>query len=187
MWITGNCAYRAEALARVGAFDERFAYGYDNDMSYRLAAAGYRLVFCRTARAVHRWRPDLLGYLRQQFGVGFGRLQLVAKHPGRIGGDQVSGPGMILHAAGALAALLLLLLAPALALAGGPWRVPAAAGAALLVVLGVERTVAGLRAWRAFRDPAALAFPIVHLLRDASWAGAIVAFGARRNRAKGGA
>ena len=40
---TGNTAYNAAALHQVGLFDERLGYGYDNDMSYRLRAAGYRL------------------------------------------------------------------------------------------------------------------------------------------------
>ena len=31
------------ALHRVGLFDEQLGYGYDNDMSYRLRAAGHRL------------------------------------------------------------------------------------------------------------------------------------------------
>ena len=49
---TGNTAYRARgARSRSGLFDEDLGYGYDNDMSYRLQAAGYRLVFCRDARS----------------------------------------------------------------------------------------------------------------------------------------
>ena len=79
---TGNSAYRAEALRKVGLLDETFGYGYDNDLSYRLRAAGYRLIFCREARSVHRWREGLIGYLGQQYGFGYGRIDLVARHPG---------------------------------------------------------------------------------------------------------
>ena len=79
---TGNVAYRARALHNVGLFDERLGYGLDNDMSYRLLDAGYRLRFCRTARSWHHWREGFLGYCRQQYGLGRGRLDLVAKHPG---------------------------------------------------------------------------------------------------------
>ena len=56
---TGNSVYRAEAVRRVGGFDESLGYGYDNDMSYRLGRAGYRLAFCRQARSTHRWRQGL--------------------------------------------------------------------------------------------------------------------------------
>ena len=65
---TGNTAYRAEALAAVGLLNEELGYGYDNDLSYRLGAAGYRLLFCRDARSRHRWREGLAGYLSSSTG-----------------------------------------------------------------------------------------------------------------------
>ena len=49
-------------------------------MSYRLIAAGHRLVIRREAASVHRWRDGLAGYLTQQYGFGYGRLDLVARH-----------------------------------------------------------------------------------------------------------
>ena len=51
---TGNTAYRASALHQVGLLDETLGYGSDNDLSYRLTAAGHRLVFCRDAVSLHR-------------------------------------------------------------------------------------------------------------------------------------
>src|SRR6185295_17162160 len=86
---TGNAMYRREALHRIGLFDEALGYGYDNDVSYRLRAAGYQLRLCPAARSVHRWREDLAGYLVQQYGFGYGRIDVVAKHPARFGGDLV--------------------------------------------------------------------------------------------------
>ena len=117
---TGNAAYRADALHRVGLFDERFGYGYDNDMSYRLRAAGHKLVLCRAARSVHHWRPGLLGYLGQQYGYGYGRLDLVAKHPGRVTGDAVSPAPMMSHALLMALALAGLCVAAVMALTAGP-------------------------------------------------------------------
>ena len=78
---TGNSIYRAEALARVGGLDESLGYGYDNDISYRLRDAGYRLVLCRAAKSVHGWREGLVGYCAQQYGFGYGRIDVVAKRP----------------------------------------------------------------------------------------------------------
>ena len=89
---TGNTAYRAAALHDVGLLDDSLGYGYDNDLSYRLQAAGYRLAFCRDARSRHRWRDGLAGYLAQQYGFGYGRLDVVARHPARYTGDAVSPP-----------------------------------------------------------------------------------------------
>ena len=175
---TGNAAYRADALACVGLFDEALGYGYDNDMSYRLRAAGYRLVFCRDARSVHRWREGLVGYVRQQYGFGYGRLDLVAKHPRRVGGDRVSPTLMMLHPLALLVALTAVLVAPALRGNGALF-----ARAFALVVLGgltIERALVGLRATLRFKDAAALWFPVVHLARDLAWIVAIVVWMLRR-------
>jgi GT2 family glycosyltransferase len=177
---TGNSAYRAEALHRVGLFDESLGYGYDNDMSYRLGAAGYRLVFCRDAQSVHRWREDMLSYLRQQYGLGYGRLDLVAKHRRRLRGDDVSGLGMILHAPAMLAGLAGLGAAVLLAASGGPWRPAALGGSGVLALLALDRLAAGARAALRFRDRAGLGFLPAHLLRDAAWAAALAVWSARR-------
>ena len=177
---TGNSVYRAEALRRVGLLDESLGYGYDNDLSYRLVAAGERLAFCREARSVHRWRERAFDYLRQQYGVGYGRLDVIARHPRRVRGDDVSGPGMILHAGGMLVALMGALVAGVLALGGGPWPPVAALVAIVVGALMVERFVAGGRAARRLRDRAGWCFAPVHLLRDVAWAFAVVAWTARR-------
>jgi glycosyltransferase involved in cell wall biosynthesis len=165
---TGNTAYRASALREVGLLDERVGYGYDNDLSYRLQAAGYRLVFRRRARSRHYWREGILGYLSQQYGFGYGRLDVVARHPSRCRGDMVSPVGMMAHPA---------LMAVALCLVG---LGATTAGMALVGVLAVERAVAGARAWRLFGDRAALLFPVVHLARDLAWVAAMTMWAGRR-------
>ena len=176
---TGNVAYRAHALHYVGLFDEQLGYGLDNAMSYRLLDAGYRLRFCRTAQSWHHWREGFLGYCRQQYGLGRGRLDVVAKHPGRVGGDAVSNTTMMLHPVLVSAGLVSLGAASAAAAVGGPSGLFATGGLAIIAALGVERTVAGLRATARFGDPAALLFPVAHLIRDVVWVGAIAAWGAQ--------
>jgi cellulose synthase/poly-beta-1,6-N-acetylglucosamine synthase-like glycosyltransferase len=165
---TGNTAYRAGALREAGLLDESLGYGYDNDLSYRLQEAGYRLVVCRTARSRHRWRDGLTGYLAQQYGFGYGRLDVVSRHPGRVTGDAVSPPGMMAHP-------LILAVALTLVVVGA-----VAAGASLAALLVLERTIAGVRAWRASGDAAALAFPFVHLARDVAWLAAAAVWTVRR-------
>jgi hypothetical protein len=177
---TGNTAYRVEALRAVGLLDERLGYGYDNDLSYRLAAAGYRLAFCREARAVHRWRESARGALTQQYGFAYGRLDLVAKHPRRVLGDDTSGLGMLLHLAGTAAAGTGLMAALSFRLAGGAGGPLAAGAAGIAGLLALERAVGGVRAWRRFADPAALLFPPLHALRDLAWCAALVTWAARR-------
>jgi len=177
---TGNTAYRASALATVGPFDERFGYGADNDMSYRLRRAGYRLAHCARARSVHHWRATVAGFCRQQYGFGYGRLDVVARHPGQVAGDSVAPALMMAHP------LVLLV-----ALASGVWAfaawtlgqnvvVPVTLSTGLVAALAGERAVAGARAaWR-FRDRAALLFPLAHLLRDLCWIAAVVVWCVRR-------
>ena len=177
---TGNTAYRADALRAVGFLDDSLGYGYDNDLSYRLGAAGYRLAFCRSARSRHRWREGLAGYVAQQYGFGYGRLDVVARHPGRYAGDAVSPAGMMAHPLVTCAALGLLCAGASTAALLGRTFGLMGAGLGLLLVLATERAIAGVRAWKQFGDPAALAFPIVHLARDLAWVAAMAVWTVRR-------
>jgi GT2 family glycosyltransferase len=179
---TGNTAYRASALHQVGLLDETLGYGSDNDLSYRLASAGYRLAFCPEAVSVHHWHDRMWRYLRQQYGVGYGRLDLLARHPRRATGDDVSGTFMMAHAPLMLAAIAGIVVSAVAALSGLRWTLPAAASLAIIGLLFAERTLAGLLAWRRSGDRTTLAFGAAHLLRDAAWAAAIVAWTGRRLR-----
>jgi GT2 family glycosyltransferase len=179
---TGNSVYRAYALRQVGLLDETMGYGSDNDLSYRLAAAGYRLEFCPDATSTHRWRDTAGAYLAQQYGVGYGRLDLLARHPRRAGGDDVSGTLMMAHAPVLLAAVALLAIAAAVGLAAAPAPLLLTGAASLVLLIVCERALAGLRNWYYFGDPAALAFPVVHLARDLAWAAAILVWLGRRVR-----
>jgi cellulose synthase/poly-beta-1,6-N-acetylglucosamine synthase-like glycosyltransferase len=179
---TGNSAYRASALQAIGLLDESLGYGYDNDLSYRLQAAGYRLRFCRDARSRHRWREGLVGYLTQQYGFGYGRLDVVARHRDRFAGDAVSPVGMMGHPLILGVALVLLGLGAAARAWYGRSFGLLTIGAMLVLVLVIERAMAGVKAWRQFGDPAALAFPAVHLARDLAWVAAAAAWTIRRLR-----
>ena len=166
---SGNVVYRRGPLVQIGGFDETLGYGYDNDVSYRLGYAGYELALVPTAKSLHHRRSGLAGYLRQQYGYGYGRLDLVAKHPRRLFGDRVSDWRMIGHAALSLAGAGALVVGGSVSALGGDGRVSLALGLAMLATLGVERLIAGVRAFLTFRDRAALIMPAVHLLRDVAW------------------
>ncbi len=172
---TGNAVYRAAALHAVGLFDENLGYGYDNDISYRLAQRGYQLVLCREARSRHFWRSGLVPYVLQQYGFGYGRIDIVSQHLGRFRGDAVSPADMMLHPVLMLAALG--------AVVTGTLAGHAGVGSivAALIVSGLvfERAIAGCRAAAIYRDPAGLAFPLLHLARDVAWMVAILVWSAR--------
>jgi cellulose synthase/poly-beta-1,6-N-acetylglucosamine synthase-like glycosyltransferase len=177
---TGNTVYRAAALRAVGLLDESLGYGYDNDLSYRLRAGGYRLAFCPDARSRHRWREGLLGYVTQQYGFGYGRVDLVARYPARWTGDAVSPALMMAHPLATAAALVLLTVGVLAAALGRPGVHLITAGVAILALLATERAIAGVRAWKRFNDPVALVFPLVHLVRDVAWVAAMVVWVIRR-------
>jgi len=177
---TGNTAYRAAALHEIGLLDESLGYGYDNDLSYRLQEAGYRLAFCSNARSHHRWREGLAGYLAQQYGFGYGRLDVVARHPTRYTGDVVSPVGMMAHPFVTGVALCLLSAGTLAAMLLGRTFGFATAGLALLMALATERAIAGVRAWKQFGNPAALMFPLVHFARNLAWVAAVAVWASRR-------
>ena len=115
---TGNTAFRKQALVDAGLFDESIGYGGDNDMSYRLTGAGWTLAHCAQARSHHHWREGLAGYVRQQYGFGYGRLDVVQRHPRRVTGDRVSPTLMMLHPIVTALALASAAVAGLLAVAG---------------------------------------------------------------------
>ena len=177
---TGNTAYRASALQAIGLFDESLGYGYDNDVSYRLLAAGFRLTIRRDARAVHRWREGFLGYFVQQYGFGDGRIDLVAKHPARISGDSVSPIRMMLQPILTAAAVWAGGAAALAAMTGGPWRPLLGLAFSLFGVVMIDRCVAGVTAARRFKSSIPLVFPLLHLVRNVAWVAAIVVWLTRR-------
>lgn len=177
---TGNTLYRRDALVEVGLLDESLGYGYDNDLSYRLTRAGYRLVFCPEATSVHRGRDTVAAYLRQQYGLGYGRLDVVRRHPRRVLGDDVSGALMMLHAPVTLAVIAAVAGALVAAGVGTKWLDLASAAGLGTLLLALERAAAGLVAAARYRDPAGLLFVPVHLARDAAWAAALVVWMLRR-------
>jgi len=181
---TGNTAYRTSALVAVGLFDEDLGYGYDNDISYRLVHAGHRLVINESATSTHEWRDNALGYLRQQYGFGYGRIDLVFKHRRRMAGDDVSRLHMMLHAPLMAAAVGSLGVAAILAVIGMTWMVPVSIGVALISLLAGERAVAGIRAAARFHDRSGLLFAPVLMVRDLAWAAAIAVWLLRRMRGR---
>src|SRR5262252_2560772 len=176
---TGNTLYRASALHRIGLFDETLGYGYDNDVSYRLHEAGYRLCIQPEAESEHRWREGFAGYLRPQYGFGYGRVDLVNKHPWRFIGDRVSPPSMMSHPLILASALMLFVAGGLFALFGGSWQTYLGSGSMFLALLVLERLAVGVRAYLRVGDPASLLFPGLHLARDIVWIVAIAVWAKR--------
>lgn len=173
---TSNTAYRRAALDKAGLFDPAFKYGYDNDMSYRLQEAGYRLVFREDARCEHYWKTELKGYIKQQYHSAYGRMQLVRKYRGRVTGDSVSGLRMIVQVPLTILLVLFFLSGAVLALGftPGAGRYLLLAALGVLGAIFVDRTAFALGVFKKHKDPAAFLMPFVHILRNVVWSWAFL-------------
>ncbi|MBI5049156.1 MAG: glycosyltransferase [Deltaproteobacteria bacterium] len=173
---TGDTAYRKSAIEKTGLFDPAFKYGYDNDMSYRLQKAGYKLVFRKDALCDHYWKADFKGYIKQQYHSAYGRMQLIQKHRERIAGDSVSGIRMIMQAPLTLLCFILFVATACL-----PFTAYAYIGGYFLFgafgILGLiltDRFVFAVGVFRKQKDPTSLFLPLVHLLRNVVWCWAML-------------
>ena len=162
---TYSAAYRREILLANGGFDEHFDYLEDQELSFRLAARGYRMVFQDKATVDHLHSATLIKYLRKKVLIGYWKAQVVRRFPGRAARDshtpQVMKVQMLL-ALGSMAALLTgvtgLLLAPP------HWKlhpITAFMPALLLILIFFATTIPFLRkAWPKDR-PVAIASPLL--------------------------
>lgn len=84
-----NVAIRRTVFEQVGGFDEtyRTASGEDNDLSYRILKAGYRIRFMPDALVAHYHTERLFKYLKEQFRHAFWRMKLYRDHPDMTKGD----------------------------------------------------------------------------------------------------
>jgi len=87
---TTNTIYRKSVLDKIGLFDPDFRYGQDNELSYKIISAGYKLVLSQKTFCLHFWPESFIGYIKQRMHGAFGRMMLIKKHPKRWSGDRVS-------------------------------------------------------------------------------------------------
>jgi lipopolysaccharide/colanic/teichoic acid biosynthesis glycosyltransferase/glycosyltransferase involved in cell wall biosynthesis len=132
---TYSAAYRRDVLLANNGFDENVFYVEDQELSFRLAARGYKMVFQPRARVYHRHSDTLLKYGRKKFQIGYWKAQIIRRFPNRAVKD--SHTPQVLKLQMLLMALLLGSLTLPL-LAGWLW--PAAALWAAIVPLAVAGT-----------------------------------------------
>lgn len=138
---TYSAAYRRDIFLTNRGFDAVFptASVEDQELSFRLAEKGYRLVFVPAARVYHRHNPTLRAYIRRKFYIGYWKALLAAWHPARMVRD--SHTPQTLKVQMALAAVALG--GAALSLIAWPFAPPAsqaALAAAAAAVVGFEVT-----------------------------------------------
>jgi len=79
---TLNIMYDRQVLSDLGGFDENFArVCEDPELNHRLIRRGYRILYVPEAEVVHKMRPDLRRWLRNVYLYGWGRVNIIRKHP----------------------------------------------------------------------------------------------------------
>ncbi len=84
---TYSATFRRDIFIEAGGFDESFpvANNEDTDLSYRLAAAGHRLVFNPLAKVKHLGHPDSVArYASVKFWRGYWRMVVYKKYPEKM-------------------------------------------------------------------------------------------------------
>ncbi len=80
---TYSAAYRRPILLANNGFDEDFTFLEDQELSFRLAARGYQMVFQPEATVYHYHSDSLLKYFRKKFIIGYWKAQILRRFPGR--------------------------------------------------------------------------------------------------------
>jgi lipopolysaccharide/colanic/teichoic acid biosynthesis glycosyltransferase/glycosyltransferase involved in cell wall biosynthesis len=138
---TYSAAYRRDVLLANDGFDESFPYLEDQELSFRLAARGYKMIFQPAAVVYHRHSSTLRAYFRKKSVIGYWKAQVVRRFPRQGVKDshtpqvmkvQMALMALVLMASAVLpltrwaalplAALLLLFLLTTLPFVGKAWR-----------------------------------------------------------------
>jgi GT2 family glycosyltransferase len=82
--VTANLLVRRAAWEDVGGFHEGIRSGGDNEFSWRLQDAGWRLGFRPAAVVAHRHRESVRALVRQAARYAAGRRWLGARYPGVV-------------------------------------------------------------------------------------------------------
>ena len=84
---TYAAGYRRDVLMTSGGFDPTFpvASVEDQELSFRLAEQGYKMVFAPEAQVYHWGHPrNLWTYWRRKFKIGYWKVKIARRYPGKL-------------------------------------------------------------------------------------------------------
>lgn len=86
---TYSAAYRRGVFLENGGFDMQLTQSMveDQELSFRLATKGEKMVFVPTARVGHRHPTTLVHYARRKFWIASWKVLILQRHPARLGSD----------------------------------------------------------------------------------------------------
>ena len=149
-------AYRRQILVASGGYDPRFRYLEDQELSFRVAEAGHKMVFCPTAAVYHCHVDAWRAYARKKWNIGYWKTCVLSLHPGKAAGDShtpVSVKVQMLLAAASLVSVGLVFATRALL-----WL-----PAAILATFAVSSIPFAVKAWRRDTPVAWVSIPALYL------------------------
>ena len=84
---TYSAGYRAHVLRQHGGFDPSFRIDEDQELSFRLAEAGHKMVFTPEAVVYHRHPATLRRYLKRKYDIGYWKAFVLGRHPSKAVSD----------------------------------------------------------------------------------------------------
>lgn len=149
-------AFRRSIFEEVGGFDAHYplANNEDVELSYKIAARGYKMIFADDAVVYHRHPSDWKKYLGIKYSRAFWRTLVYKKFPGKIIKDTYTPQSLKIQ----ILMAWLLLYSPLAFLFGVKWG---AITVAVAIALFVGSCVPFIRRTFSFDPQVALAAPIV--------------------------
>lgn len=143
---TYSAAYRRDIFLRAGGFNQKFPVPSveDQELSFRLASSGLRLVFQPQAAVYHRHDLTIREYALRKYGIGYWKAVMLRWMPERAFKDTYTPPALRWQ-------IILAALGP-LGLIGGIFWAPAAWLAAACLLLFILTTLPFM-VFAARRDP----------------------------------
>lgn len=80
---TYSAAYKRSAFLEVGGFDERFLGDEDQELSFRMAQRGHRLIFVPGAVVEHLHARTVWTYMRKKLWNALWKASVLREHPGK--------------------------------------------------------------------------------------------------------
>ena len=84
---TATGAYRTEIFLESGGFRENLRGAEDAELSFRLASAGYKMVFAPQAVVYHLHPESIMEYARRKYHYGYWRMMVYRRHPRKAMAD----------------------------------------------------------------------------------------------------
>lgn len=96
---TSSAAYRRAVFLANSGFDTAFPVPSveDQEFSFRLARQGHRLIFVPEAIVYHRHDLNMLEYAQRKFQIGYWKVLLLRRHPGKAFADSYAPPSQRLQ------------------------------------------------------------------------------------------